>query len=313
MDSEPGRTTRRRIIEQLGDGPATGPELAASLDISRSAVWKQVEALRADGLAIRSDTEGYRVEGTTGFGASSVAFGLEAAFDVEFHDRIESTNRRARALGAEERPETAVIAGEQTAGRGRLDRQWRSPPGGVYVSLLCRPDLPAAEVPLYTLAAAVATTRAVRSVGVMAGIKWPNDVLIGEDQQKVAGILTEMRGEADRASWVVVGVGLNVGAKASELPHGAARLASYAGPVDRAVLTRRLIDEFDSLRATPASVLPAWRELALTLGRRVRVQTPRETIVGEAVDIELPGQLVVRTEQGHRRIPAGDCEHLRPD
>ena len=306
--------TRRRVLDALADGPITGPELAERLDVSRAAVWKHVEALREAGFEIKSDDGGYRIVGVPEYGGLAVEFGLDAPFTVEYHDGIDSTNRRAKELAAEGADAVVVLAGGQTGGRGRLDREWASPPGGVYLSVVCRPDLPTAHAPIYTLAAAVAATRAAREAGVDAGIKWPNDVLVpvGDEERKLVGILTEMEGEADRVSWVIVGVGANVDVPASELPGTATSLRELGADADRRAFVRRFLEAFDDLRGDPESILPAWREHALTLGRRVRVETPSGVVEGEAVDVAFPGALVVETADGERRVSAGDCEHLRP-
>lgn len=304
--------TRREILDALAAGPVSGPSLAASLDISRAAVWKHVEALRADGFEIESDGEGYVLASIPEFGAAAVEFGLDAPFEIEYHDTIGSTNTRARELASEGAGEIAVLADEQTGGRGRLDREWSAPSGGIWVSILCRPSLPPAQVPVYTLAAAVATTEAVRELGVDASIKWPNDVLVGDDERKLVGILTEMEGEADRVSWVVVGIGINANIDRQEVPETATTLREEIGDVNRRALTQAVIERFDELRRDPQAVIPAWRGLASTLGTRVRVETPGGDVVGEAVDVEFPGALVVETASGRQRVSAGDCEHLRP-
>jgi BirA family biotin operon repressor/biotin-[acetyl-CoA-carboxylase] ligase len=312
MDENTARATRRQVLDALAEGPVTGPTLAERLDVSRTAVWKHVEALREAGFGVESDDDGYRVTEVPEYGADAIAYGLDAPFAVEFHETLDSTNRRARELAGEGASDMAVIAERQTGGQGRLDREWSSPPGGVYTSLVLRPDLPPAQVPVYTLAAAVATTRAARELGVEAGIKWPNDVLVGAEERKLAGILTGMEGEADRVSWVVVGVGVNANVEPADLPETGTSLAEQVGEVDRSALLRRLLAEFDDLRADPESVLPAWRDLSLTLGERVRVETPGGVVEGEAVDVEFPGSLLVATDDGEARVTAGDCEHLRP-
>jgi BirA family biotin operon repressor/biotin-[acetyl-CoA-carboxylase] ligase len=313
--------TRRAILDALAGGPVEGPTLADRLDVSRAAVWKHVEALRDAGFAIESDDDGYRVTAVPDYGGPAVAYGLDASYAVEYHDAIGSTNDRARDLAAEGAPETVVVADEQTGGRGRLNREWTAPSGGVWLSLLARPSLPPARVPLLTMAAAVATAEAAREAGVAARIKWPNDVLVERDGEvrKLAGILTEMEGEADRVSWVVVGVGVNANLDLADLPEGstslrAERAAGGSAPpdVDRRAFAQRVIERFHGFRADPDAVLPAWRDLSDTLGRRVRVDTPGEAVVGAAVDVEPPGTLVVETDEGIRRVSAGDCEHLRP-
>jgi BirA family biotin operon repressor/biotin-[acetyl-CoA-carboxylase] ligase len=306
--------TRLALLDALAEGAATGPELADRLGVSRAAVWKQVEALRQEGFSIPGE-DGYRLESVPETGATALQWGLEG-FTVEYHDSLDSTNRRARELAERGEADVVVVAGEQTAGRGRLDRDWASPPGGVYLSAVCRPAVAPARTPLFTLAAAVATARAAREAGVDARIKWPNDVVVpvGDDTsgapergyRKLAGVLTEMQGEQGAVEWLVVGVGVNVADPGVE---GATGLGA---DTDRRAFVRTLLREFDSLRGDPDAVLPAWRELALTLGQRVRVQTPGGTVEGEAIGVEEPGALLVETGDGIRRVTAGDCEHLRP-
>jgi BirA family biotin operon repressor/biotin-[acetyl-CoA-carboxylase] ligase len=163
----------------------------------------------------------------------------------------------------------------------------------------------------------VATTRAAREAGVEASIKWPNDVVVADDTaerggRKLAGILTEMEGEANRVSWLLVGIGVNANVDADDLPDGATSIRAETGDVERRLFVQRLLEEFHALRDDPETILDAWREFAETLGRRVRVETTTEVVEGEAVGVTFPGALVVRTDSGERAVHAGDCEHLRP-
>ncbi|RLM57442.1 biotin--[acetyl-CoA-carboxylase] ligase [Halobellus sp. Atlit-31R] len=313
--------TKRALLDALADGPVSGPALADRLGVSRAAVWKQVEALREEGFEVASGDDGYRIVDVPAYGAAAIEYGLEAPYRIEYHDQVPSTNHRARELAAEGASDVVVVADEQTGGRGRLEREWSSPPGGVWASVLVRPRRPPSEVPLYTLAAAVAIARAAREAGVPATIKWPNDVLVaGADgdattERKLAGILTEMEGEADRVSWLAAGMGVNANVDADALPPGATSLRAEVGDVDRRVFLQRLLETFAELTAEDADlrdVLDEWRDYASTLGRRVRIETPSEVIEGEAVDVRFPGSLVVQTDTGERVVSAGDCEHLRP-
>ncbi|MFC4552715.1 MULTISPECIES: biotin--[acetyl-CoA-carboxylase] ligase [Halorussus] len=341
--------TRRAVLAALADGPVTGPALADRLGISRNAVWKHVEALRNAGFEVESGADGYALAAVPEYGEAAVEFGLDAPFDVEYHDSVDSTNARARELAVASAGDVAVLADEQTGGRGRLDREWSSPRGGVWCSLVLRPALPPARVPLLTLAAAVAVADAAREAGVPAEIKWPNDVLVSGPNEgssdlrsdgvlvgdtgerggrKLAGVLTEMEGEADSVSWVVVGIGVNANLDAEALPDGATSLRAerrarrsarsesdgeHEDDVDRRIFVQRLLERFDELRGDPDSILDAWRERSATLGQRVRVETADGAVVGEAVDVVSPGALVVETDDGEEVwVLAGDCEHLRP-
>jgi len=310
--------TRSAILETLAEEPRSGEALADDLDVSRAAIWKQIEALREQGFEIESGDDGYALVDVPEYGGDAIQFGLDAPFDVEFHDTAGSTNEVARDRAADGAENLVIVAEEQTGGKGRLDREWASPAGGIWLSILVRPDRPPATIPLFTLAAAVAVTSAAREAGVDAGIKWPNDVLVADDQggaeRKLAGVLTEMEGEADRVEWLVVGMGINANLDAAELPERATSLRNELGDdVNRRLFVQRILETFDELRTDPDRILEAWRADALTLGREVRVETASgETVVGTAIDVEHPGTLVVESEDGRKRIHAGDCEHLRP-
>ncbi|MFB6227103.1 MAG: biotin--[acetyl-CoA-carboxylase] ligase [Halobacteriales archaeon] len=324
--------TQRAVLAAIEESPTPGPEIAEGLGVTRAAVWKAVEELREAGFVIGSGEDGYVLTEVPEYGAGAVEFRTERAFAVEHHESLRSTNARARDLarrgrfGREDTPGVVVLSDEQTGGRGRLDRQWTSPAGGVWMSVLMRPDLPPARAPLLTLAAAVATARAADGVGTgststgtdgtetSVGLKWPNDVLAVDGagrERKLAGILTEMEGETDAVSWVVVGIGLNANVDVAELPDGASSLRELRGDVDRGRLVGSLLTEFDRLRSSPEKILSAWRDRSLTLGRQVRVETGEEAVIGEAVGIDPPGALLVDTGNETVRVHAGDCEHLR--
>lgn len=305
-------TSRKAVLDALATGPVSGPDLADELGVSRTAVWKRIEELREAGFGIESGGSGYRVVSVPDLCGPAVEYGLDAPYRIEYHDAIASTNARAREVAKAGDADVVVLANEQTAGRGRLDRAWNAPSGGVYLSFVLRPELAPMEAPLLTLAAAVATTRALREAGVEAGIKWPNDILLRTTGEKLVGILTEMEGEADRVSWVVCGIGVNANVDSEDLPEGATSVREQVGDVDRRAFVQRVVEEFDSIRADPEAILDGWREHAITLGQRVRVETSRGAVVGEALDIESPGRLVIETDEGEVRVHAGDCEHLRP-
>ena len=310
--------TRRTLLSALETGAATGPALADELGVSRAAVWKQVDALREAGFEIESTPDGYAVTSVPAYGAAAIEYELEAPYTVEYHESIGSTNDRARERAADGDRDIVVVADEQTGGRGRLERSWDSPPGGIWASTVLDPTLPAAHVPLVTLAAGVAVVDACRAVGVEATLKWPNDVLVGDDPdserggRKLAGILTEMEGEADRVSWLLVGIGLNANIAPEALPNDATSLKQQDGDVDRRMVLQTILESLSALVAAPETIIEQWRAYSSTLGRAVRVDTGREQLAGRAVDVQFPGALVVDTDSGEEVIHAGDCEHLRP-
>ncbi|MGY1663992.1 biotin--[acetyl-CoA-carboxylase] ligase [Geodermatophilus sp. SYSU D00705] len=234
-------------------------------------------------------------------------------------EEVGSTNAVLAAEAAEEAPEgTVLIAEHQAAGRGRLDRTWASPPrAGLTVSLLLRPDVPAARRGWLPLLTGVALAEAVGDVpGVRAALKWPND-LLAADGAKLAGILAEVASGA-----VVVGVGLNVSTRADELPEGGTSLALAAGaPVDRAAVLLRFLRGFERrylpwVRALgdPVGTGLARDYLAwcATVGREVVVTLPDGSgVEGVAEAVDWDGRLVVRTAAGRLELASGDVRHVR--
>jgi BirA family biotin operon repressor/biotin-[acetyl-CoA-carboxylase] ligase len=213
---------------------------------------------------------------------------------------------------------TVLVAEHQVSGRGRLDRVWTSPPrAGLTVSVLLRPDVPAARRGWLPLLAGVALAEAVAEVtGVLPSLKWPND-LLARDGRKLAGILSESTGTA-----VVVGVGLNVSTTAEELPDAGTSLARVLGaPVDRGpvllaflrAVEKRYLSWTAALGDPVASGLAqdylAWSS---TVGTEVTVSLPDgSTLEGTAQAIDWDGRLVVATSNGTVELATGDVRHVR--
>jgi BirA family biotin operon repressor/biotin-[acetyl-CoA-carboxylase] ligase len=256
--------------------------------------------------------------------------GLWTGLDVV--EATGSTNSDLADLAARGAPEgTVLIAEEQTAGRGRLDRRWSAPArSGLFFSVLLRPGEPFGDrepVPVrrwgwLPLLAGVATATALsRAAGVDTALKWPNDLLVtvDGDERKAGGILAE---RVDTA--VVVGVGLNVSLRADELPVPTAASLAMAGaagtdrdPLLRAVL-RSIADWYGAWRDTGGD--PAASRLqqtygagCATLGRQVRAELPGgKELSGTAVAVDGDGRLVIAGPGGEEAVGAGDVVHLRP-
>jgi len=234
-----------------------------------------------------------------------------------------STNDDVLALARAGAPEGLVLVAEaQTGGRGRLDRGWVSPPrAGLTFSVLLRPPpaVPAARRTWLPLLAGLAVQQAVERLGeVETRLKWPNDVLLGPDRGKVAGILVQAEESA-----LVVGIGLNVGTRRGELPAGATSLlAEAARCTDRDPLLRAVLRGLGTLYAgwcaaagDPAGsgLRAAYTSVCDTVGREVRVLLPDGgELAGVATGVDDAGRLVLGTAAGDRAVSAGDVRQLRP-
>ena len=224
---------------------------------------------------------------------------------VQLYDTLESTNRTAKLLALEGATHgTLVLAGGQTAGRGRLGRSFTSPAGkGVYCSVVLRPPLPAANAQTATIGAAVAVCRAVQMLcGLELAIKWVNDLYY--KGKKVCGILTEAGTdlESGQLEWLVVGIGLNLTATAEDFPPELAAKAGslYPGgpaPVSRAALAGAIGRELLAL-CPGFACLDEYRARCFVPGHWVTVCTGTETYAAQALSIDDAGRLVVQREGG---------------
>ena len=311
------------ILEDGGDNYISGSSLASGLSVSRSAVWKAVEALRAEGCDISAVTNrGYRLESS---GDALSASGIErclatkSVFAVDVRKTVPSTNTALRELAAKGTPEGYVIAAEgQTAGKGRLGREFHSPAGhGVYFSLLLRPvgGLNVGAT-LVTPAAAVAAARAIESVlGIRVGIKWVNDLFLGD--KKVCGILTEatFHMESGTVESAVLGIGLNItkpeGGYPDAIRHIAAPLTqAWPGRENRRCrLIASTLDNFWAFYRdlSGRAFLDEYRERSIVLGRRIYVLSTGEPRPAEAIEIDDECRLVVRYDNGDvARLGSGE-------
>jgi len=236
-------------------------------------------------------------------------------------ESITSTNDAAARMAREGAPEgTVVVAQEQTAGRGRHGRKWSSPAGGLYLSIILRPDLPFEDLRQMAFLAAVASAEAVGQVsGLPARIKWPNDVLL--NARKVCGILIEacLRFRPWRICSlrsVVVGFGINVNNQEfpPEISQAATSIALEVGrPIAVEEVEEALLSHLDArysryLAAGFAPILSEWRNLDCTAGRQVTVSTAEGAIEGTAVEIDPHGDLIIEREDGTRtHVTAGDA------
>ncbi len=216
----------------------------------------------------------------------------------------------------------AVVAEEQTAGRGRRGRSWLSPPGkNLYLSLILRPQLPPARAPELTLVAAVAACEALRALGCRAGIKWPNDLQVAG--KKLGGILTELHATPGQVDFVVLGIGINLNLAAADLPPELQSIATSAqielgAPVDRAAFLADLLARLERwserhLESGFDAIRQRWTKLSTTVGARVRVQLTGQLLEGQALGLDPSGALQIRTDAGAvQTVLAGDVETVRP-
>ena len=241
---------------------------------------------------------------------------------VQYYEIVDSTNTLAKELVAKgEKEGFIVVAGSQTAGRGRKERSWLSPKGGLYFSLVLAPRLGFESVPLLGLISACAVARGLTALGVRnSKLKWPNDVLVGN--RKIAGILSEAVSVGDQTVGVIIGIGVNQNCPVEQMPPGlkwptTSVIDELGTETSNEELLCSIVNEIDILiRNVEESnsyddVLNLWRELSSTIGSRVRIHEDDTTIDGLAKDIGSDGSLIVETDEGLIHVLLGDVSHLR--
>lgn len=297
----------------------SGEEIARRLNVSRVAVHKYVQKLRS---------QGYVIEGVRGKGYRLIPrqdgllpLELKARLSTKIFGReiitlesIDSTQNFIKKLAGEGAPEgTLVIALEQKLGRGRMNRRWFSPKGGLWFSLLLRPPFPPREMYKLTLLFGVAVARSLRIYGIEPLLKWPNDLLVND--KKICGILLEGDVEADRVNYVAVGIGINANFSIDCLPEEVRRNATSLFEVlnrriDRAELLCEVLKNSEELYLHTIEngfsyVISLWKSLS-SFGKTVEVRLFNESIRGIAVDIDEDGSLILNENGKLRKIYSGD-------
>jgi len=317
------------ILQLLRKHPSaflSGQEISRRLKVSRTAVWKRLRRLRTLGYEIEASTRsGYRlIQSPDLLTPSEINPILKTKWmgrTIHHFQTLDSTNSEAYQLALNGAKEGEVVISEsQKKGRGRLGRQWFSPPFlNLYLSVILRPKISPHQASLITLMAAVATADAIQKFsGLLPLIKWPNDILLRG--RKVAGLLNEIHSEMDRIHFVILGIGVNLNMDekmfSKEIRAVATSLKIEMGQkVSRKTFLQFFLQELEKwysifLEEGGAVILKAWRDRAHIKGRQVKVTSFGETVAGIAIDVDSDGALILETEDGkQKRVVAGDIEY----
>jgi len=310
------------ILRQANGAYVSGEDIARTMNVSRTAVWKHIRELKQAGYAIDSHSRsGYCLMETPDLllpneiqnGRKTKVLGK----DIQYYKEVISTNNQAKLAAQQDAAEGTIIVSEaQTSGRGRLARGWYSPAEkGIWFSVILRPHFLPQEAPKCTLMAAVAIAKAIEKITeLQVGIKWPNDILY--NKQKLVGILTEMNAEMDCINYIIIGMGINVNIQKNEFPlelqQIATSLAILKGEkISRVKLLNEILFQIETLYNVAQAegfvkILEEWKKYSVTLGKTVDVIGINDTFVGVAMDIDADGALLVKTETGIKRVLAGD-------
>lgn len=314
-----------RILKVSEGKAVSGEELGNQLGISRTMVWKYIKSLAKEGYGIESSPKiGYTLRSVPDLlYPDIIRMGLQTSLigqQIHYYDELRSTNITAKELAHEAEDGTIVVAETQKGGRGRLGREWISPRGGIWMSVILKPTISLAHASRLTLVAGVVISKAMRKLGVDARIKWPNDILI--DGKKVCGILTEVNAEMELVDYIVVGIGINANVDMDEFSDDVRDIATTLSfelgeSIDRVSFIQDVLFELEQeyirFRTQPFSaILDEWLSLSDTIGRQVTVTTPSKMIEGKAVGMTDDGALIVEGSDGTREdVMAGLCIYAR--
>ena len=301
-----------KVLKALyeSEGHISGERLSQELGVSRVSVWKYIQSLKQDGYIIEASKKGYYLVSSPDSLLPWEFPQLEAK--IHHFKEIGSTMDFAQEI-ARKGEEGIVIAETQTKGRGRLGRQWHSPEGGIYFTLILKPKISPVYAPRVTLMAGISVVKAIRRLfDLKAELKWPNDVQIRG--RKVGGILAEMEAETDVIKYVNLGIGINAN---SLIPPCESKPISLKEILGRGISRKELLSsvleeiEIGKAKLERADLIEEWKSLATTLGKEVRVIAPGETVEGRAIDIDSSGALIIKRRDGSLATAvAGDCIYL---
>lgn len=318
MNRNEERGTREKIIEMLGSTNeyVSGQEMCEKLKLSRTAVWKHIKALKADGYVIDSvNNRGYKLESVPDvMDEKHIREHLHTkwlAEEIVYLPETDSSNIQAKRLGENGgRNGTVVVTDRQTAGRGRRGKSWISPEGNCYFSMLLHPDVRVDRASMITLIAAMAVAKAVHEVeGIEAMIKWPNDVVV--NGKKICGILTESSTDLEYIEYVVVGIGINCNQKEfdEEISGMASSISLETGhDVERAKLLARFFECFEAYYDTfmetedLSKLSDIYNEMLINRGRDVKIIDKDTERVLKAVGINDMGGLIVESDKGEQEV-----------
>jgi len=312
------------MMERSRGIPVSGQELAGRFGVSRAAVWKAVDSLRAQGYEITSAKgTGYLLSAMSDrISASGILARMESPKGtIRYFETIPSTNSAAREAALAGAQHGAVfVADEQTAGRGRSGNAFQSPKGlGLYMSAVVRTDRIGLESPvLCTLYAAAAAVLAIeRTTGEPCALKWVNDVLMRG--KKVCGILSEgiLDFESGHADWLVIGYGVNVRHRAfpPDLPFAGAVQREGDGTPLRCALAAAILDRLlsEDFWADRSAALDTCRSRLTCIGKTVRFSDRGEEREGVAAGLADDGRLLIRMADGTQRALYGPAHEVESE
>jgi len=290
----------------------SGIILSEIFKISRTAIWKHIKFLKKRGLDIESRPNGYIL-------LNHDDLLLPFCFNEKFQNRIfhfqevETTMDKAKTLAKESASHLSVVIAEnQTTGRGRMDRKWFSSKGGLWFTLILKPQIPPSLAYIYNFAASLSLSKSLRKLfDLDIFVKWPNDLLL--NGKKLAGLLSEMATRGDMIEYINIGIGLNINNMPQKYEPKAISLKDVLNKnLSRKLILETFLDDFETRIQTIEckEIISEWKKMTSTIGSQVRIETLTEVFEGLAIDVDETGTLIIKDNTGEtQKIIYGDCFH----
>jgi BirA family biotin operon repressor/biotin-[acetyl-CoA-carboxylase] ligase len=303
----------------------SGQDLSDVLKISRVAVWKHIKKIQTLGYKIESKQKlGYRlVNDTEKLLPWEIIRNLKTKVlgkRVYYFEEIDSTQNFAQKIAFDKKEDgTIIIAEKQTAGKGRLDRKWTSPKGGIWFSLIIHPKFDVSSSTLVPIAGAVALSKSIKSIlGIETALKWPNDITL--NRKKVAGMLVDASFQANNIDYLILGIGINFDIDAKKLEkrlktspnfYGVNSLRKKDDMTPPKLLLKEFLLQFEKIlsqlnKGEKSKIVKEWTKRAEGIGRKMIINTSNGRILGISQGIDNDGALKLKTSKEIKKIFVGD-------
>ncbi len=306
---------KEEILRQLYGAKGeivSGISLSENFKVSRTAIWKHITSLKKSGYDIESGSKGYVL-------LNHDDLLLPFCFNEKYQNRIfhfqelESTMDQAKILAKDSAPHLSVVIAEnQSSGRGRMNRKWFSSKGGLWFTIILKPEIPPPLSYIYNFAASLCLAKSLRRLfDADVHVKWPNDLLL--NGKKLTGLLSEMATRGDMVEYINIGIGINVNNEPQQYEPKAIALKDVLYKnVSRKLILETFLDEFKThiQNIDCKKTIEQWKKMTSTIGSNVRIETLKEFFEGRAIDVDESGALIIENDTGKRqKIIYGDCFH----
>ena len=303
----------------------SGEDLSDVLKISRVAVWKHIKKIQSLGYKIESKQKlGYRLVNETEkllpWEITNDLKTKEIGKRVYYFEEIDSTQNFAQQIALDKKENgTIVIAERQTAGRGRLDRKWTSPKGGMWFSLIIHPKFDVSTSTLVPIAGAVALAKSIKTtLDVDVSVKWPNDITL--DGKKVAGMLVDASFQANNIDYLILGIGINFDIDSKKIEKRLSKSPNFYGidslrkkddDTPPKILLREFLVQFEKIltqlnKGEKTKIVKEWTKKADNIGKKISINTSDGKISGISQGIDNDGAIKLKTSKGVKKIFVGD-------